>query len=110
MAQVYNREQSVGIGNISNSPYFGTIYAPHAGVNFYGNGSIYGAVIGKTVSITGGGHVYYDQHLALAGSPGWSATAQANPAHMVTSIAPTSLVSGSPDNIVTINGELFRLP
>ncbi len=71
MMLVYNGTQTVSVGSISNSPYFGTIYAPFANVNFYGNGSIYGAVIGNTVSVTGGGHVYFDTNLANAGSPGY---------------------------------------
>lgn len=61
---VYNGTQTVHIGNISSNALFGTIYAPNANVKFDGNGNIFGAVIGNTVSITGGGHLNYDTNLA----------------------------------------------
>jgi hypothetical protein len=61
---VYNGTQTVHIGNISNNTLFAAIYAPNAKIVFDGNGSIYGAVIGSTVSITSGGHIIYDTTLA----------------------------------------------
>ncbi|MST99872.1 PilX N-terminal domain-containing pilus assembly protein [Tissierella pigra] len=38
----------------------GLIYAPKTDINFTGSGKAYGAVIGKTVNISGGGKVVYD--------------------------------------------------
>jgi Tfp pilus assembly protein PilX len=61
---IYNGTQEVHIGSISSNTLFASIYAPNASIVFDGNGSIYGAVIGKTVSVTGGGHIIYDTSLA----------------------------------------------
>jgi hypothetical protein len=61
---IYNGAQTVHIGNISSNAVFATIYAPNAPIKFDGNGNLYGAVIGNTVSITGGGHLNYDTNLA----------------------------------------------
>jgi Tfp pilus assembly protein PilX len=61
---VYNGTQEIHIGSISSNTLFATIYAPNAKIVFDGNGSIYGAVIGNTVSVTGGGHIIYDTSLA----------------------------------------------
>lgn len=69
LALVYNGTQTIHIGGISNYPLFGVIYAPNAKIVFDGNGSIYGAVIGKTVSITGGGHIIYDTALGTTSPP-----------------------------------------
>jgi hypothetical protein len=60
---VYNGTQEIHIGSISSNTLFATIYAPNAKIVFDGNGSIYGAVIGNTVSVTGGGHIIYDTTL-----------------------------------------------
>jgi hypothetical protein len=42
---------------------YGTIYAPQATVNLKGNHNLYGAVIGKTLSIVGTSEVHYDEAL-----------------------------------------------
>ncbi len=68
---VYNGTQTIHIGNISSNTLFATIYAPNAKIVFDGNGSVYGAVIGKTVSITGGGHVIYDTALGSTKTNIW---------------------------------------
>jgi hypothetical protein len=61
---VYNGTQEVHVGSISNNAVFASFYAPNANVTFDGNGNIYGAVIGNTVNITGGGTLNYDTNLA----------------------------------------------
>ena len=61
---VYNGTQEVHIGSISSNAVFATFYAPNANITFDGNGNIYGAVIGNTVNITGGGSLNYDTNLA----------------------------------------------
>ncbi|MDR3763456.1 MAG: hypothetical protein P4M01_05105 [Acidobacteriota bacterium] len=68
---VYDGTQEIHIGNISSNTLFATIYAPNAKIVFDGNGSIYGAVIGKTVSITGGGHIIYDTALGSTTTNIW---------------------------------------
>ena len=61
---IYNGTDTVSIASISSNAFYGTFYAPNAPVNFSANGAIYGAVISKTISITSGGHLYYDADLA----------------------------------------------
>jgi len=46
---------------------FGTIYAPNANATVSGNAGLYGAMVIKTVSFSGSGHVIYDT--ALNGQP-----------------------------------------
>lgn len=43
--------------------FVGTIYAPQADVAFGGYSNIFGAVVGKTVDISGGGWIHYDEQL-----------------------------------------------
>jgi hypothetical protein len=38
----------------------GLIYAPNAAISFSGSGKAYGAIVGKTVDLTGGGKVIFD--------------------------------------------------
>lgn len=68
---IYDGTQEIHIGNISSNTLFATIYAPNANIVFDGNGSIYGAVIGKTVNITGGGHIIYDTTLSSTTTNIW---------------------------------------
>ena len=56
-----------GTGNISltgQGNMTAVIYAPNAPVNFNGNGSLSGAVIGSTVTNTGNGYIHFDSNLA----------------------------------------------
>ncbi len=41
-----------------------TVYAPNAAINMSGNNTVYGAMIGSSISITGGSHFVYDRSLA----------------------------------------------
>ena len=59
---VYNGTNTVNLNN--GSAMFATVYAPHASVIVGGNAGLYGAVVGKTFSFTGSGHVIYDTHLS----------------------------------------------
>ncbi len=43
---------------------FMTVYAPNAAINMSGNNTVYGAMIGSSISITGGSHFVYDRSLA----------------------------------------------
>jgi hypothetical protein len=83
---IYNGTQTVHIGNISNNAVYATFYAPNAAIKFDGNGNIYGAVIGNSVSITGGGHLNYDTNLANSTptvvQTGGAPSNQASPFHI----------------------------
>lgn len=50
-----------------NVAYVGTIYAPSASVKLSGSSTIYGAVVGRIVDISGGGGIHYDTQLANVG-------------------------------------------
>jgi type II secretory pathway pseudopilin PulG len=56
--------------------YF-TVYAPDRDVGVGGGGDLYGAVIGKTVTINGGSRMHYDEALARQGGTGVTAVAGA---------------------------------
>jgi hypothetical protein len=57
-----------GVSISGNGDLQGVIYAPNTNVTNTGNGSIFGAVIGKTVTISGNGNIHYDKALKnLAG-------------------------------------------
>jgi GH43 family beta-xylosidase len=46
------------------------VYAPNADVTINGNGAVYGAVVGNSVTMTGGGNFHYDLSLAnMNGNP-----------------------------------------
>lgn len=82
---VYNGTQQVHVGSISSNAVFATFYAPNANITFDGNGNIFGAVIGNTVAITGGGHINYDTNLANSTpnvTTGSSSTNVASPFHI----------------------------
>lgn len=52
-----------GVGSLS-----GIVYAPNADVSIVGNGDVYGAVVGKTVKVTGNANFHYDESLAAFGA------------------------------------------
>ncbi len=55
-----------GIKIEGNFESYVQIYAPLSDVNISGNGTLYGAVRGKTVSISGGASIHYDAALGAA--------------------------------------------
>lgn len=59
---VYAGTNTINLNN--GSAMFATIYAPSASVIVNGNGGLFGAIVGKTFSFTGSGHVVYDTNLA----------------------------------------------
>ena len=61
---IYNGSNNISISSISSNAFYGTFYAPNAPVTFSANGALYGAVISKSINITNGGHLYYDQDLS----------------------------------------------
>jgi hypothetical protein len=57
--------QSVSISG--NGSLSATVYAPNADVSIVGNGAVYGAMVGKTVQVTGNAQFHYDESLANYG-------------------------------------------
>ncbi len=53
-----------------NGNFYGAVYAPNSSVSTVGNGAMFGAAIGNTVTINGNGALHYDLALraAVAGS------------------------------------------
>lgn len=58
--------QSVKVSG--NGSLSGIVYAPNADVSIVGNGEVYGAVVGKTVKVTGNANFHYDESLAAYGA------------------------------------------
>jgi hypothetical protein len=55
-----------GIAEVtSNNAFYGVIYAPNTAVTIDGGSEFYGAVVGKTLTVTGGGSAHYDESLEL---------------------------------------------
>lgn len=50
---------------VGNSDFRGILYAPSVDVTTTGTGSLYGAVVGKRLNVTGTGDVHYDERLDL---------------------------------------------
>ena len=83
------------------------VYAPDTDITISGGGTIYGAVVGKTVKDTGGSAIYYDKALQNFLGGGFSCTptevSRASPV-VATIGAQTSLVQGtyeSPTGLAT---------
>ncbi|MBI4358340.1 MAG: hypothetical protein HY584_03490 [Candidatus Omnitrophica bacterium] len=55
-----------------NGNFYGSIYAPQARVNIYGNGELFGAVTGDSLAMSGDGKIHCDE--ALDDQGGGSAT------------------------------------
>lgn len=49
----------------SNNPFHGVIYGPNTAVTIDGDSDLYGAVVGKTLTLTGSGAGHYDESLDL---------------------------------------------
>jgi Flp pilus assembly protein TadG len=49
----------------SGNDFYGVIYAPNTAVTIDGSSDLYGAVVGKTLTITGSGAGHYDESLKL---------------------------------------------
>ena len=65
-----------GVSISGNSPLSAVIYAPLTSVSVSGSGRLYGAVLGNTVTVSGGAGIHYDEALGLlGGAPGTEGTA-----------------------------------
>lgn len=51
---------------VGNANFHGAIYAPEVDVTIVGTGQIFGACVGKTLTIRGTGDVHYDENLDLS--------------------------------------------
>ena len=72
-ATIWGTKPSTGTQNVTiggSSAFKGTIYAPNANLTLGGSGGVYGAVIAKTVAVSGSGDIHYDIQLATATSAG----------------------------------------
>ncbi len=58
-----------------NGDFHGAVYAPDADISVVGNGGVYGALTGNTVSINGNGGLHYDEALGNLGRFVTTATA-----------------------------------
>jgi Flp pilus assembly protein TadG len=57
---------SGGTANVtSDNPFYGVIYAPNTAVTISGSSDYFGAIVGKTLTVNGGGQVHYDEALDL---------------------------------------------
>jgi Flp pilus assembly protein TadG len=55
-----------GSANItSDTTFYGVVYAPNTDVTVNASGDFYGAIVGKTLSVSGGGLGHYDESLDL---------------------------------------------
>ena len=55
-----------GVANITfGSPFFGVLYAPNTDVTISGDADVYGAVVGKTLKVTGNALGHYDESLQM---------------------------------------------
>lgn len=58
----------VGSGNVkvsgNGTPYF-AVYAPDSAISVTGNGDVYGAIVGASVTWNGNGYIHYDEDLAI---------------------------------------------
>ena len=55
-----------GAANItSDTTFYGVVYAPNTSVTLNAGGDFYGAIVGKDLSVSGGGLGHYDESLDL---------------------------------------------
>lgn len=65
------RIRVLGSGPVSvsgNGDLWADIYAPNSAVSFSGNGEFYGAMVGRTLTVSGNGAIHYDESLGGYGA------------------------------------------
>jgi hypothetical protein len=62
--------QSTAVTVKAGGVFMGGIYAPASNVTITAQGDLYGAFVGKTLSMSGGGDLHYDRALGGSGSAG----------------------------------------
>lgn len=65
--QIYGLGSGTTISYSGGSNFYGTIYAPECSISTSGNSSIFGAIVGNTVTLTGTGALHYDESLSQNG-------------------------------------------
>lgn len=65
--QIYGLGSGTTINYSGGNDFYGTIYAPECAVSTGGNSSIYGAIVGNTVTLSGTGSLHYDEKLTEDG-------------------------------------------
>ena len=65
--QIYGTSTCNSFSISGNGDIYGAIYVPAANVSISGNGDIYGAIIGSAITMSGNGHVHYDEALQSVG-------------------------------------------
>ena len=65
--QIYGLGSGTTINYAGGSDFYGAIYAPECDVSTGGNSSIFGAIAGDTVKLSGTGSLHYDESLTESG-------------------------------------------
>jgi hypothetical protein len=50
----------------ADSAFYGVLYAPNTDVTVGGSADLYGAIVGRTLSVNGSGNAHYDESLDLS--------------------------------------------
>ncbi|MBN2830870.1 MAG: hypothetical protein JXL82_01135 [Candidatus Omnitrophica bacterium] len=67
---LYGTFTSSNIQVSGSGVFYGGIYAPDTAVSVTGNGGLYGAVVGDTITVTGSSSIHFDEAFDVAGSAG----------------------------------------
>jgi PilX N-terminal len=68
--QIFSMSSSQGITLSGGSQTYMAVYAPHSPITFSGGSDFYGAVVGNTITDSGGTKMHYDVHLSGLGGAG----------------------------------------
>jgi len=65
--QIYGLGTGTTFNFVGTSDFYGTVYAQGSSINLGGTNTYFGAVIGKTVNLSGTGQLHYDEALSTNG-------------------------------------------
>jgi len=68
--RIFSLSSSHGITLSGGSQAYMAVYAPKSPIKFLGEGDFYGAVVGNTITDSGGTKMHYDVHLSGLGGAG----------------------------------------
>jgi len=68
--QIFSMSSSQGITLAGGSQAYMAVYAPNSPITFSGGSDFYGAVVGNTITNSGGTKMHYDVHLSDLGGAG----------------------------------------
>ena len=63
----YGLPQNTDVKFAGGSTFYGSVYAPSAAITLTGNSTLYGAIVGNSISLGGSTQFHYDEALAGAG-------------------------------------------